>query len=130
MEAGRALDTLVAEKVMGRCLHRRLVFDASNCPDCGKFCVVEDQRKEESFHPSTDIAAAWEVVEKLSESFHWTIHTPFTSGLPWFAGLTKQGITGWNGRPDYAEGAATAPRAICLAALKAVGVTFADKEPS
>lgn len=32
----------------------------------------------------------------------WLIKTPFTPGEKYKAGLTAQGCSGWNGRPDFA----------------------------
>lgn len=68
----------------------------------------------------TDIAAAWQVVEKMREKYHWRIQTPFETKDYHWAGLTPKGVTGWNGRPDFDEKAETAPLAICKAALAAV----------
>jgi ABA sandwich protein len=69
---------------------------------------------------STNITAAWEVVEKLNrDGFHCRITTPFHPGQPFFAGFTPHGMTGWNGRPDHEGSGGTAPLTICLAALGA-----------
>ena len=69
-----------------------------------------------------DIAAAWLLIEKLSERFHWRIDSPFDVGDPWLAGVTPLGISGWNGRPDFRASGPTFPAAITLAALKAMGI--------
>ena len=88
MEAGRGLDALVAIEVMGR--H----------PD----------DLDRPYPPySTDIAAAWEVVEKLSAEWSFTL-----------ARDTKD----WWDAEFYADTFAKAPtaaHAICLSALNAVG---------
>ena len=42
----------------------------------------------------------------------------------WFGGFTPLGMTGWNGRPDHQAGADTAPRAVALAAARALGVSL------
>jgi hypothetical protein len=116
-KAGRELDALVAEKVMGAdpsTVHWHL-SNATFLVD-GKWVDVPPVP-----HYSTDIAAAWEVVEKMSQKYHWRIQSPFDVGDEWYAGLTPRSVTGWNGRPDHYAGAPSAPLAICLAALKAVG---------
>ena len=135
-EAGRDLDALVAEKVMRRHVPAldemeavaRQVWkvqpSAVYFNDLGGFSAwMRDGlcHAEARIPPySTNIAAAWEVVERLRNRFHARITTPFTAGEQFFCGFTPLGITGWNGRPDFSAGAETAPLAICLAALKAM----------
>jgi hypothetical protein len=71
---------------------------------------------------STDMAAAWRVVEKLAtDGFYCRIDSPFEPGALYRAGFTPHGVTGWNGRPDFRAAADTAPLAICRAALACVG---------
>jgi Phage ABA sandwich domain len=133
---GRELDALVAEKVMGNVAWDVVIAGCSRGGRrCGTVAEAKEYRKAlQKFYQvgaivlhdtvseySTDIAAAWEVVEKMSDRFHWRIQSPFEAGGLWFAGLTPLGATGWNGRPDYNIGDHSAPLAICLAALKAVG---------
>jgi len=124
MKAGRELDALVAEKVMG------LAWDESRCRICGwglkgsvdGGCVIDNccerpapmKRADEPGRYSTDIAIAWKVVEKLGEmdlSF-----APDDRDGTWDCSF------GWDGSENnptcvYAP---TAPEAICLSALKAV----------
>lgn len=108
----RELDALVAEKVMGW----ELIGIA---PSGGR--VVHSPRlwEKELPHYSSDIAAAWQVVEKM-EKDGWESGCETSKGIrrAWFA---------WDRRkrfspklPKFAEAEAI-PRAICLAALKAVG---------
>jgi hypothetical protein len=111
VKEGRELDALVAEKVMGE-----TVF-----PDYGEF----NARGVKPY--STDIAAAWQVVEKLGL---------FSRGFKWREIETLGALLQHNPRTDrwavivrYYDGDAdvaadncdTAPHAICLAALKAIG---------
>lgn len=110
-KAGRELDAEVAERVFGF----KVVRDPND---------IDLIAQDDSFVPtrrvppySTDIAAAWLVVEKLSDRFHCRIKTPFMAGEKYFAGFTPLGVTGWNGRPDHEGSGDTAPLAICLAAL-------------
>lgn len=129
MKAGRELDALVAEKVMGlspmcdaetdfseddRCYH---------CTKCRAFSGdfdLPDPHERVYLPYSTNIGAAWQVVEELSDRFHLQLTSPFQFNEPWWAGFTPLGVTGWNGRPDFKASGDTAPLAICLAALKAV----------
>jgi len=73
MEAGREMDAMVAELVMRQCAHRervRYCIEDGNSVDSGftcKACGV-DLYANECPRYSTDIAAAWTVVEKLGLS--------------------------------------------------------------
>ena len=120
MPAGRELDALVAEKVMGFCLCPYdpkwmradtgsgiwIDGDTWRCTDHGK----------PAFTPwrsySTDIAAAWEVVEKMREDYEPRIEL-------WDEGWEVTILTGTD-RGSASGRALTAPLAICRAALKAV----------
>jgi hypothetical protein len=110
LNPGRELDALVAEKVMGRRFTRHL---------CEPGTPPHEWVDSDVPEYSTDIAAAWGVVEKLREHF---------------AGVEVMALTKTNANPNYFEAklwantwvhsfaeAPTAPHAICLAALKAVG---------
>ena len=89
MQAGRDLDYLIAEQVMGI-----NIFILHTMNDIPRY--------------STDIAAAWEIVEKLRLAI-----LPMSNGQ-WAAAL--------NDDKEFVPGfiADTAQYAICLAALKAV----------
>jgi hypothetical protein len=120
MNAGRELDALVATKVFGL----RVVTAAESQVSiarhldptdrfvevdvAGVFCGMKGIR-----HYSTDIAAAWQVVEKMRSSGHLSdINTRSEYVECEF----------WTG--NHTDGVAssdTAPHAICLAALKALG---------
>lgn len=130
--AGRELDALVAEKVMGcRVQH----WSGYNSPGtyrcgCGVVCAYphgvkdrEGQLDGDLAYYSTDIAAAWEVVEKLRErGLHLDINNRQACD-----GVDDMGGAWWAefASADYAVGgqafADTAPLAICRAALAAVG---------
>lgn len=125
MQAGRELDALVAEKVM-----EWKPIQVLEGTDASLTLYVEPGRRFTTWnasHPrpySTDIAAAWAVVERMAElGFHCRIYTPFRPGEPHFAGLTPHDCTGWNGRPDHEASGETPAAAICLAALSACGAT-------
>ena len=105
----RELDALVAEKVMGLRIGK---FQADHCDDCGP----------ERY--STSIAAAWEGVEKMRARDERL--TFFEMGSEPKGKLYYCQFDFWK-EPDAAYATATAKdpspaRAICLAALKAVGV--------
>lgn len=116
---GRELDALVAENVMGW-----PVFD---CPMAHTFPhvvfdgldVVLFRSKDqvgENWEPSTSIEEAWQVVDRLCSSFYlrWD-----DSACLWFADMDQKRRIAEDCRGRaYAD---TAPHAICLAALKAVG---------
>ena len=126
MKAGRELDALVAEKVMGKKV-RRL---------SGNLYCWEYDGDYENLHGlaqpiptySTDISAAWEVVNKLC---NWDVDDNMLILKGQGPDLENHGdeeaewweaeINGdfW-GSPANAE-AETAPLVICLVALKAVG---------
>ena len=117
MEPGRDLNARVAVEVMG---WKPIDRKAAGWGDGPEVWATGDDSEDGSptrqwFEPSTDIAAAWKVVEKLGLAFElgWL---PTDEGLSWDASFgEKRGSE--EGTTTYA---ATAPLAICLAALKAV----------
>jgi len=107
---GCELDLLVAEKVMGEFVQTHTQHDGSE-----KFC---QQCSNDFPKYSTDIAAAWEVVEKMKEEFYFNLHLNRQGNYEArFQGsiLAKEEIMG----AAYSE---SAPHAICKAALAAKGV--------
>lgn len=109
---GRELDILIAEKVMGLVLSP----DKKYYYEDGIMAV--NRINPLLPHYSTDIAAAWLVVEKLSRDFLFSIHG---GADDWEAEFNKN-----DGRFLISADtigmarAATAPLAICLAALEAM----------
>lgn len=103
LPAGMELDALIAEKVIG--MHSAEVADWIRL-------------KEHNYgipHYSTDIAAAWEVVDNLIErKFRVSVLRDFSE---WAVCIWLPNAVRWT---DAIE-ADTAPHAICLAALNAVG---------
>ena len=143
MEPGRELDALVAEKAMG---YRRVdltpewlgrevwCFYPGDSPlmeyswdEPSGNAMMHRNGKDESDGTadilpsySTDIAAAFEIVEKLRDQHMELELSVVPKGAPaypddaqWLAGFSDDG-------PTNQEWGATAPHAICLAALKAV----------
>lgn len=135
MKAGRELDALVAEKVMGwkppddietlRFFDERYRNSAFNPVSQNEFWLGFNEDGSRCLmrlpYYSTDIAAAWEILE------HFRLQD---KGL--LIEADKRGYTvtnandfmlrGWDAGQVFEINAATAPLAICLAALKAVGV--------
>ena len=133
MQAGRELDALVAEKVMGLCPHK-LKRDVAQtefgdifgyvCTHCGErfygLSFHEGYSHPALLHYSTNISDAWQVVEKMLDMDNDIFIENWRDGewccftMPCLSTIWPEG-----GRPG--ECADTAPLAICLAALKAVG---------
>jgi hypothetical protein len=105
MNPGRELDALVAEKVMGCHNVNGQLYPPDFSGHGIHLAIVAP-------HYSTSIAAAWKVVEKLENNF--VALSALGSG---FRVEMKAFVTA----TVYGE-ADTAAHAICLAALKAVGL--------
>lgn len=119
---GRELDEAIAIKVMNLCVLDTLQL-------YGDGCVVSDRGIVEWMkHPmygktedpdflepySTDMNAAWEVVEKINDP--WWIHLEVT-GQSWYACNFWNYKTGEQSETVHFQ---TAPEAICKASLLAV----------
>ena len=111
LKPGRELDALIAEKIFGWSLDpNRASDDICWLMPPGGWHVAKSVPQY-----STDIAAAMEVVEKLSE-YGWHFSLTRTADGSVVAFFHKD----WFRRNEKLI--ETAPHAICLAALKAVGV--------
>lgn len=126
MPAGREMDALIAEKVMGWTTYEEYVHGPL-MHGGGMMTLYRGDgaqfKKDNTTHtwsvdcfcPSTDIAAAWEVVEKLADEVYVEYgHRP---------SIQSHGNVGWLVRFRFHRGtwADTVPLAICRAALKVVG---------
>lgn len=137
MKAGRALDALIAEHVFGWRLISKLDLEDLGysvktpllLPPGILLSVPKDQFNFITSHIprySEDIAAAWEVLAKLAEKYEITFYNfkedPANSNskLLWKVQLREHYFTTapGNGEDSIAE---SAPQAICLAALQAMG---------
>jgi hypothetical protein len=103
MKAGKELDRLVAEKVMG-----------------DMFANDPDTHGANGYPPnySTNIADAWLVIEKVISNNEFVYVNLSFDSVAWiceFCGDTTVGASGTLDNPS-------APYAICLAALSAVGI--------
>lgn len=133
LKAGRELDALIADKVMG--WSRDDQYGAAFVDDCGNRLWLEPSRGFEAQydpHPvmphfSTDIAAAWTVLERMigHYQFSGTVaqSDQFDDGpvedrplypCQWTC------IVGFHHRPISTGHADTAPLAICCAAFNAM----------
>jgi hypothetical protein len=125
LPAGRELDALVAERVMGL-----LVLPIPSDHPHTNYCLAEpkDALGDVTLLAySADIAAAWEVVEKVTADGVWECSVTYEQGY-----ATAYGVKGWTVEISRLDGdnrrqyqalsglCGTAPLAICHAALKAV----------
>ena len=111
LKAGRELDALIGEKLFG--IHYEFVYNDYMIPD------PEDPIAYDVCpHYSTEITAAWQVVEKLlSLTENQDIHIEHLGSDDESWGVsTCYELGEWK---DWVR-AKTAPLAICLAALKAI----------
>ena len=112
MKAGRELDALIAEKVMGLIAYKVQLV----APPPRVRTIDELQRVGSPLpHYSTNIADAWEVVDLGHPCGWFDSYYIMRYGAGYAIGRCMDDAV-------YAE-ADTAPLAICLAALKAKGVT-------
>lgn len=133
LPAGRELDALVAEHVFGTAILTREAMEAEAVrvwveqPQCTKFFWGftawrgDDGTIQcaQDFEPySTDIAAAWDVVEKLGRD-------GFTCDIQWkgagrnYEFTAEASFDKWT-PPQSGHAVGSAPLAICRAALKTV----------
>jgi len=124
MQAGREIDALIAEKVMGWKVHAR---------NTAWWVKAEEENESttnimgwtcgnDRFSPSTDIAAAWEVREHMKKSgFYGLIKDCGKSYTSLFV-KTMVDEEGEHEQIGHSL-AETAPLVICRAALKALGVS-------
>ena len=115
---GSVLDALVAEKVLGwhrwdppqSILHHGLqwYWTDGEAQEDSQGISLPSERAKNTWHPSTSIAAAWDVVEKIVQEYRWCDLT--FNGTAWECQINLEKCI-----------APSAPLAICLAALKAVG---------
>jgi hypothetical protein len=110
----REIDRLVAEKVMG--------FEIYSVAKG----LYENKGKVISFEPSINIADAWQVVEKLRERRIFSLYDAWDEDDNKIFCANFQYNDTYH-VVDYKGYAETAPLAICLAALKVVGVEVHTK---
>jgi len=121
LAAGRELDVLLAEKIMGWTVHHAKEGGWGAPPANVRLGAISE------YIPaySTDIAAAWEAVEKIGRRVaskrcvvDFILEWDHSENC-WCAGWAYYSYDG--PQYEFAGKAETAPLAICLAALDAVG---------
>jgi hypothetical protein len=110
MKAGRELDALVAERVMGWYNVGRGYLFGNDDSWGGDNPQTPDKGIQDLPHYSTDIKAAWEVVERVSAVYQIKVGSDKTA----FAWWCEIGEGDWR-----SIGQPTAALAICKAVLKA-----------
>jgi hypothetical protein len=114
----RELDALVAEKVMDDVVEYRQLQQTEKMYYEGISASEIPIYKNDALNPkpySTDIAVAWEVVNNKKQFVSFDIARD--------GGLDEYVATAWvDWNTRFSQCSDSAPRAICLAALKAVGV--------
>ena len=122
-EAGRDLDARVAVEVMGWTLADRRAMGWGDGPPVWITGESSDDPNSsptwQDFRPSTDIAAAWEVVENLADA-GWLVEV---SGKACHPGQWCAHVISVDGEHLHDAVADTAPLAICLASLSALART-------
>lgn len=128
LSAGRELDVLVAEKILG--------WEVGVSAQSGRYCLPPDSTRSEyaitwNNHDSklpcysTDIASAWQVVEKMREKGYEVCIGLVTDGV--FCRMDDEpGECAGRASVDWRDG--STPLAICLAALRTVDVLPSESE--
>lgn len=125
MEAGRELDTLIQEKLFGWTRYVSADHTKSDIPTLRSFGIIYAWRDERGVDRgldtppySTDIARAWEVVEKMREIYGVGVSVVRGDDR----NVIQYAVSVWHGSLKYPSGngftvyAGTAPLAICRAA--------------
>lgn len=123
MDAGRVLDTAIARSVMGWTIDYSIPIIDIVGPYADR-AAWKNEHGNSAKVPcfSTDIAAAWQVVEKMQEGLEWQFMLEAHSG-EWLAYVTPHISSPRYNSQQFEAIADTAPHAICLVALEALGVT-------
>ncbi len=109
------MDRLVAEKIMGWDLAQKTTYGTD-----GPIILAFEGRGDPTlfWKPTRDIKQAWEVLESVAEGKQHQVSYDFLYGV--------NERTGYNVSIDriwYESFSPTAPLAICIAALKAKGIS-------
>jgi len=122
MNAGRELDVLIAEKVME--LKTEPIEIASGESDIrivGQSAGGLGLWYKSVPRYSTRIEDAWQVVEKMNEFYDNDVFIENWRGGSWCCFMVPMAASAWPEERRPGACAETAPLAICLTALKAVG---------
>jgi uncharacterized protein (DUF1330 family) len=122
VKAGRELDALVAEKVMGYKIGWLTEYGFKKEFE-RKVIALKGDRYDNIPRYSTNISDAWQVVEKVGKEF---LVRKRLEGNDYRAFIIT--FDNYLGHKEYYAHAKTAPLAICLAALRAVGYEIEKAE--
>lgn len=126
MNAGRELDALVADNVMGELCNCDGGSRENRANPYGipSFCPLHGIQPNGSLrHYSTDIRAAWLVVERMQRDGNMvSVNASSEDGLWWCC------IYPFTGAFTETEAVESAPLAICLAALDAVKLYIPERD--
>lgn len=137
MKAGRELDALVAERVMEwASIEMRHSPGGVVSPEPPMGFDTRGNRYASIPRYSTDIASAWEVVEKVLQDhgdYDFAIVADYLGGVIWRASFSADDLVANDSSgmpPVFTDGpdGLTAPLAICIAALRAVGADVEEDE--
>jgi hypothetical protein len=123
VKPGRELDALVAEKVFG--IDVNAETDEVDWDDGPNFPNFYKQKVRIAPY-STDIAAAWEVVERLMQmenkiDVEQSEYSGSITGKKQREWKCRLNWGGWIGKQQIISWGESAPHSICLSALKLVG---------
>ena len=118
MPAGREMDAMVGAKVMGCRVKRgksNIYCGCDRAPHNDNLSAAAERSYPALDHYSTDITAAWKLVEKLADGIHCVFDLVLDWDGGWYACFEPAG-----GDKYGASNVDTAPLAICRAALRVV----------
>lgn len=125
-EAGRQLDAMIAERVMGWTVNRpgdrhwHTLGGGLGGRQVGSNCCEDRYDYARAFMPSQDIRSAWEVVATFEAGRVVGDKPGWPDAHGWYVGLNRS-PRGWEAHIGTATAEAdTAPLAICRCALKAI----------
>ena len=118
MKPGGELDAIVADKIFGLTMRDR--HTGKEVPITLDQLLMSGSALRIMTLPrySTDIAAAWTIISKLDGQ--WTLDGQ--DGIGWDVSYVEASMREDRYEKPFRSNAGTAPNAVCLAALKAVGV--------
>lgn len=109
-------NALVAEAVMGKKIYTDQFFRGGTTKETVRHLGIEGDTMRHIQPYSWDISSAWQVIEKMREN-GWEVDIDSRANKRWFCRFMSDG-------PDRDATADAAPEAICLAALRALGVNI------
>lgn len=118
LTAGPELDRLIGEKVMGWACKDAYGCDGLVWFDASGSELIDYGPTAYGWSPSTNIAHAWEVVERVRLQDYGSLELWWDAGAEWWCALFR-----FKSETPEMLTADTAPLAICRAALKAIALS-------